>query len=367
MRGIGYLARHRPANRRSHELKNIPTAAVRRPAPRATLKAVAQLAGVSPITVSNYVNGRFQAMSAETRERVGAAVAQLNYRANLAARGLRSARHFCVALIVVDERQNFLSHPAHHQVAAGLSNALNEAGYALAIEGVRPGRIRDASSLDRLSVDGVCLIASGAQPDRQAVLETLHATRQPLVVFHDPPAGDQDDRSCHIRSDDRRGGLLLGEVAARRGARDVVLLLPNREWAAMNERADGAAQALRAAGATCRTLHAEGMSREAAAEALDADRIAHGVPDAIIAGNDLLAAAAQRYYMGRGVRVPEDLLVCGFGGYYLGQYLTPPIVSVRIPAYEMGQVGGREMLNAIDGRPFTSNDIVLPVRLLDAD
>jgi DNA-binding LacI/PurR family transcriptional regulator len=250
-------------------------------------------------------------------------------------------------------------------VAAGLSNVLNEAGYALAIEGVRPGRIRDASSLERLSVDGVCLIASGAQPDRRAVLETLNATRQPLVVFHDPPAGDEDDRSCHIRSDDRRGGVLLGQVAASRGARNVVLLLPHREWAAMNERADGAAQSLRAAGAACRTLRAEGMSPEAVADALEADRAAHGMPDAVIAGNDLLAAASQRHYVSRGVKVPDELLVCGFGGYYLGQYLTPPIVSVRIPAYEMGQVGGREMLNAIEGRPFTSNDIVLPVALAE--
>jgi LacI family transcriptional regulator len=348
-------------------LKNSPSAAPRRPVARATLKAVAELAGVSAITVSNYVNGRYQAMSAETRERVGAAVTQLNYRVNIAARGLRSARHYCVALIVVDERQNFLSHPAHHQVAAGLSNALNEAGYALAIEGVRPGRIREATSLDRLSVDGVCLIASGAQPDRQAALETLRATGQPLVVFHDPPPGDEDDRTCHIRSDDRRGGVLLGEVAAKRGARRVVLLMPNREWAAMNERAEGATHALKAAGAACRTLHAEGMSSAAAEEVLDADHRVHGVPDAVIAGNDLLAAAAQRYYARRGVKVPDDLLVCGFGGYYLSQYLTPPIVSVRIPAYEMGQVGGREVLNAIEGRPFTARDIVLPVALLDAE
>jgi DNA-binding LacI/PurR family transcriptional regulator len=336
----------------------------RRPARRATLKAVAELAGVSPITVSNFVNGRYTSMSAETRERVGAAVAKLNYRVNLAARGLRRARHFCVALIVVDERDNFLSHPAHHQVAAGMSNVLNQAGYALAIEGVKPANVADATYLDRLSVDGLCLVASGALPDRKAVLERFRATRQPLIVFHDPPL-DDDDRTCHVRSDDRRAGVLLGAHVAARGARQVVLLLPTREWASMNERALGVNEALNAVRGKCRIVHAEGLSPPAVATALDRHTKRYGIPEALIAGNELLAASAQRYYIGQGVRVPEKLLVCGFGGNYLGQYLTPPIVAVRIPSYEMGQVGAREMLAAIDGKPFSSHDIVLPVKLLD--
>lgn len=337
----------------------------RRRAPqRVTLKAVAKAARVSPITVSNYVNGRFQSMSAKTRERVQATIAELNYRVNVAARGLRNSHHYCVALIVVDPRPAFLAHPAHHQVAAGLSNLLNAHGYALAIEGVSPERVEDISYLDRLSADALCLIASGPMPDRQAMLERLLATRQPVVVFHEPPMSPVA-RTCYVRSDDRAGGKLIAKHMLEQGARRILLLLPRRVWAPMTERANGIKSALRGVkDATLNTVRIEGLSVAEVGAELDQHIKNNQPPDAVLAGNDLLAAAAQKYFRKAGYDIPNDLRIGGFGGYDLIQYLDPTITSIRIPSYAMGQAAGREILAAVSAGNFSRNDILLPVELV---
>jgi DNA-binding LacI/PurR family transcriptional regulator len=125
-------------------------------------------------------------MSVETRERVEQAIAKLKYRPNTAARGLRRSHHYCIALIVVDSRPAFLSHPAHHHVVAGLLNYLNSKGYVMAIEGVAPAPAYDLSYLDRLSTDGLCLIPSGTASARLAPLKRLQSMGQPISSVHIP-------------------------------------------------------------------------------------------------------------------------------------------------------------------------------------
>ncbi len=113
---------------------------------KVTLQEVAHRAGVSPMTVSNFINDKFQFMSEATRQRVAAAVAVLNYRPDTAGRSLRSARHKSVGMIVVDESPLYLSDGSTTQVVSGLGNALNAEGYTLQIEGLR-ARDLERSSL----------------------------------------------------------------------------------------------------------------------------------------------------------------------------------------------------------------------------
>lgn len=331
---------------------------------RVTLKAVAEAAKVSPITVSNVVNGRFHSMSAETRMRVEAAIAQLNYRVNLAARGLKHSQHYCVALVVLDHRPAFLSHPAHHQVAAGLSNFLSANGYTVAIEGVSPERIENLSYLDRFSTDALCLIASGPLPGRFQVLEKLQAARQPLVVFHESPR-NPDARTCYVRSDDRTGGELLARHMLEQGARRFVMLLPRREWAPMTERENGVKAALeRLDGTSLHTLRVDGLSVQEIGATLEEYLKQNDLPEAVLGGNDLLAAAALKHLRRKGCRIPDQVRIGGFGCYDLIQYLDPTLSSIRIPTYTMGQTAGKEILHALSEGQFSRNDILLPVELV---
>lgn len=307
-------------------------------------------------------------MSAATRQRVEDAITALSYRVNIAARGLRRSRHYCVALFVVDTRSNFLAQPAHHQIAAGLSNVLSSSGYALAIEGVQPSEVADLSCIERLSTDAICLLASGRESDRRAVLERLRATGQPVVVFHEV-ASEDDGGLCFVRSDDREAGHILAEHLHSRGCRRILLLLPQIAWTTMNERAAGIR-------AFCRgrkemsvsTIRAEAISVEAVHRALHAYLPQGKMPDAVVGGNDLLAAAAQKFFLSSKVKTMRQVKVAGFGGYEFLQFLDKRITSVRIPSYEMGEAAAREILQALgNGGVFRDAELCLAVTLIEGE
>ncbi|CAN5563066.1 LacI family DNA-binding transcriptional regulator [soil metagenome] len=328
-----------------------------------TLKAVADAAGVSPITVSNVVNGRFQSMGAETRERVEKAIVQLNYRVNSAARSLRHSRQYCVALIVVDQRPSFLSQPAYHQVAAGLSNYLNSHKYALAIEGVSPEKGTDMSFVDRLSTDAFCLLASGNSRSRLAMLERLQASGQPVVVLNERPLNDHPN-TCYVRSDDFSGGRLMAEHMIARKSRRVLMLLPDMEWSTMTERAAGVQAVVdEHEGVSLDTLRATGISVAEVHDALERHLGVNKPPDALIAGNDLMAAAAQKFFAKAGYKIPAQVRIGGFGAYEFLQFLQSVISSIHIPVYEMGQVAGQQILQHLANGAFASPDVLLPVEL----
>ena len=105
------------------------------------MRDVAGGAGVSLQTVSNYVNGRFNLMSAETRERVGRELDRLGYWPNAAARSLRAKRTMTLGFLVLDEGARFLADPSGEAATAGLTAA--ETAALLAVD---PGALRLAAS-----------------------------------------------------------------------------------------------------------------------------------------------------------------------------------------------------------------------------
>ena len=107
---------------------------------RATLKDVAAAADVSPMTVSNVLNGRLQYVSTDTRQRVEREIARLGYRRQSHARNLRSAEPRSIGMVIIDEQPAFLADFFTGQLVAGLANVLNGADYTLTIQGMAVAR-----------------------------------------------------------------------------------------------------------------------------------------------------------------------------------------------------------------------------------
>ncbi len=288
------------------------------------MKDVAALAGVSAKTVSNVVTGT-AVVRPETREKVGAAMRELDFVPNLSARGLRNGRSGIIALALPDLATAFSADMLHHLVEAA-----HERGFAVQIEetAASPERERDLVSRARTHlVDGLIL-----NPIRieDSVIER-DARLPPIVVI-----GEVEQHST-----DR----VL--VDSRAGARDVVAHLiaqGARRIAAIggDSRAEGAT-------ATSR-LRLAGM-HDALAEAglePEPDREVDTLPwnmaagaqgvrelltrgaafDAVFCFTDSLAVGALSALAGAGIRVPDDVLVCGFDDVELARYTTPDLTTV---------------------------------------
>jgi LacI family transcriptional regulator len=84
-------------------------------------------------------------------------------------------------------------------------------------------------------------------------------------------------------------------------------------------------------------------------------------PDAIIGTNDELALAGLRAAETAGLAVPQDLMVTGFNGFQPAAYTSPSITTVVSRASELGEAAGELLMERLSGKPFASNEKVLPV------
>lgn len=330
---------------------------------RVTLRDIARMAGVSMTTVSNVVNGRLELMSEATRERVAAAIRQLNYRPNAGARNLRLSQRGAIGLIVVDESPRFLADPMTSNILAGISNTLSVNGYGLLVTGIRKAALADLHLLRRDQTDGLCIMASGTTQERRAFYRQLKDTGQPIVIFQDKAPDFMSDTLC-VRQDDHKAGELLAERLIARGARRLALLVPAQSWAAMAERQSGVMAVAERKGARLDTVTcgSEEIADTQMAIARYVER--YGLPDAFLGGNDQMGCAALTWALDRNLAVPADVRVTGFNDFVFTDYVRPRLTSVASPAYEMGKQGATHLLARLSEGRFTRPEILFDVTLV---
>lgn len=330
--------------------------------PRATIKDVARAADVSPMTVSNVLNGRLQFVGDETRKRVEREIERLNYRRQAAARNLRSAEQRSIGMIIVDQSPAFLADIFTCQVVAGLANVLNHADYTLTVQGMSSSALAGSMIMRNFEVGGFCAMISGPPAERRHVVEQLHSLDQPVIVFQqgvDHTAGD----FCSVRQDDRAGGRLIGDHLLARRVAEIVFVLPRQGWPAIDNRVLGLRDSIAAAGngARLRLVEAASESYADVQAAFAADLDANPLPGAVVGANDQVAIAAMLLLLDRGVDVPGTVRVVGFNGFEAFRYARPRLTTVVSPAYAIGERGGEAMLARLQSDSFAVRDIVLPV------
>ncbi|HEY2892019.1 MAG TPA: LacI family DNA-binding transcriptional regulator [Dongiaceae bacterium] len=331
---------------------------------RATIRDVADAAGVSPMTVSNLINERSGTMRAETRQRIQTEIKRLGYRPHAMARSLRLARQLSIGMIIIDEEPHYLADPFTTHIVAGLSNQLNSRGYGLLLQGVAPDAFPSSSLIRGISSDAICIMMSGPDSVRRGIVEAVLALGQPLVVFQDIlPFRNAD--ICLIRQADDEGGRMVADEVLGLGARKLIMLVPAVQWPAITERVKGVRKAVRSRGASAalRIVECGDAELDDTQAALNRDIAAHGLPDAIIAGNDQMGIAAMKLMAVRKLKVPKDIVITGFNAFEFAQYTSPVLTTVRSPAYELGARGGVEILHRLEKGRFSQAEIVYPVAL----
>jgi len=329
-----------------------------------TLRDVARAAGVSPMTVSNVVRGQFRSMSKDTRAKVKNAISALGYRPHRGARSLKLAHRFSIGMLVVDESPRFLADPFITELVAGLSNFLSERGYDLVLQGIRSRKLRNSTLFQNVQTDGLCVLLSGSSAERTRTLKLLRGLRQPLVLFQErSPTGASDDL-CVVRQNDRKGGWMLASLLLDGGDRDLLMVVPELEWPAIMERAEGVREAIgqRKNEAFLSIIQVKDTFYEVQT-AITRHLKRASVPDAILAGNDQIGFAVTKCLAARGLHVPHDVRVTGFNAFEFWRYADLALTTVRSPAYDLGVRGGAEILERLERGSFKERDIVLPVEL----
>lgn len=332
---------------------------------RMTLRDVAEAAGTTTMTVSNVINGRTGQVGAETARRVIAASDRLGYRPLAAARHLRADRRMAVGVVIVDPSPYYLSDPFTSAMLAGLNDALGRHGYSLILQGVPASDLASVPMLRHVESDGLCVVPSGPAKERRKILARIAGLGQPVVVIQDEAVASLGD-ACAIRLDDAGGARELAEHLGRAAPHSVVMLVPAVEWPAMVRREDGVRRVFAASAAPPQftVLRCAGESFEATQRELARHIDAHGLPDAIVGGNDRMALAALRLLAERGITVPGRVRVTGFNGLENHLYADPPLTTVISPAFNLGEEAATALIDRLKTGAFAWRRKVLPVRFV---
>lgn len=330
---------------------------------RATLRDVADAAGVSIMTVSNVVNGKTARVSDEIRLLVKEKIKDLKYVPHLRGRGLRLAKDFAIGLVMLHPERRFLNDPFNTEVAAGMSNKLAQNGYGLLIFGAQNSKDLE-NKLPRISqLDALAVYIFGDTAQRDAVYTKLAALGLPMLLIGDE-ANDSLADASFVRQTNEEGAFQLAELGLSNGARKILFMRPDHFWPAMAQRELGARKA--AAGrADVETMICTEINFQAVVSQVKT-RLSANPPDFVMGGNDLFGIAATQAALQLGFSIKKDLMITGFNGFAFREYSMPLLTSMRSPAYEIGEAAAAALLKRITRGSFPGGK-VLNVEFLPGD
>ncbi|MFJ1736291.1 MULTISPECIES: LacI family DNA-binding transcriptional regulator [unclassified Streptomyces] len=322
---------------------------------RPTLEEVAARAGVGRGTVSRVINGSPRVSDA-TRAAVEAAVAELGYVPNTAARALAANRTDAIALVVPEPETRFFAEPYFSDIVRGVGAELSDTEMQLLLifAGSDRERRRLAQYLAAHRVDGVLLVSVHADdplPDLLAQLEIPAVISGPRSAAETLPSVDSDNYG---------GARSAVEHLLAQGRRRIAHITGRLDVYGAQRRVDGYRDALSDAGCEVdEGLVQPGDFTEEGGRRAMADLLARtpGL-DAVFAGSDVMAAGARQALREAGRRIPDDVALVGYDDSAIARHMDPPLTSVRQPIEEMG----RRMLDLLlteiaDRRPTASREL----------
>jgi LacI family transcriptional regulator len=322
---------------------------------RITIEEVARLAGVSTATVSRVLS-KPDVVRSNTKEQVMAAVRQLDYQPDAAARALASGRTHTVGCVIPT-----LDHAIFARSTQAMQTTLAQAGYQLLVashEYDPATEFEVVRALQQRGVDSLVLVGTDHAP---RLWKALSVWRKPTLLTW----------SC----DPRLPSLGFDNAGAARMATQHLLGLGHRRigvisgLTAHNDRArsriDGVRQALTQLKLTLppSLVTEQAFNLEGGRLGLRKLMSARQPPTAIFCGNDLLAVGALLEAQRMNLKVPEHLSICGIDNLEIAEAINPGLTTVSLPTQDLGRIAAQYMLSAISGEVIAAQSL-LPFELV---
>lgn len=320
---------------------------------------VAEEAGVSKSTVSQFLNGRYQYMSEATRERVKQAVEKFNYVPNNIARSLKTNKTRTVGVIVRDVAGFYTSHAIR-----GMDDYCKQHGYDMIIYNTDfdpATEARAVRSLGQLRVDGLIIASSGLNTD---LLSDSAKNGAPVVQFQ--LEHDESDKSIVV-SDYKQAAFDATEYLIQLGHERICFVTQKfKSVKSRLERFQGYADALRKYAIPLDDQLIQYWQRDAGFQNTPEDVLAaDSPPTAFFTQHLALTIDLLKAFDKAGINIPDDVSVIGFDEVPMAEFFKVPLTVVKQEPYLIGVEAAKLLLRSIEGNGMANARVVIPCALIE--
>lgn len=334
------------------------------PKPKVTNKDVAEVAGVSPTTVSFVLNNVESAnISEATKSRVWSAARKLGYVPNAAARSLAQGRSNNIGVVLVHTHKQIFLDAYIPNILTGLSDVVQQSGFRTILERIEVASQQEAilSLLHGSEVAG--LVVHGGKPDKEFLLSIIE--HEIPVVF----VGDLPFKVPYsVYSDNLPGVREIINHLIGLGHQRIACIsyAPENLQTNAMDRLDTYFDTLREHGiqpnrSLVRFGNFDPQSGYDAMKSLLQEKVP---PTAIFGMNDMMAIGAMAAIQESGLSVPEDIAVVGFDDDRFAPFTNPPLTTVREGQREIGIMAGQMLVDLINDIQPQNPHILIPTQLI---
>jgi len=323
-----------------------------------TIRDVAKLAGVAPITVSRAVNNSGY-VSQKTRERIEAAIEELGYVPNMLGPSLRFQQTMTLAAVITD-----ITNPFWTTVTRGIEDVAQANGYSTILCNTDESEAKQEQYLHMLlrrRIDGILLVPACSEP---ASIELIKRQGIPVVVIdRQIPNVDVDV----VRADSEEGAYQLTQYLLSLGHRNIAMLAGPENVSTAVDRTNGYQRALEDADVQVNNalIFWGNFTQESGYKQTQIATEMNPCPTAIFAANNFIAVGAMQALKEKGVCIPEGMALVTIDDIPPAYTIEPFLTAAIQPANEMGQRATRLLLDRIKDPEDTScQNIVLPTKVI---
>ena len=313
-----------------------------------TIKDIGKALGLSTSTVSRALRGSYE-ISSETKKQVLEYAEKVNYRPNPIALSLKERRSSSIGVVVCEIANNFFS-----QAINGIESIAYNRGYHVIISQSHESYEREVVNVQHLasrSVDGLLVSLSSETTDLSHFIR-LYEKGLPIVFFD---RVTNEIITHQVTADNYKASYEATLHLINNGYKKIALISLAPYLSVTKERVEGYKDALLQNGLPFNEKYVKycthgGMIAEEIEAALDNLLRIKQKPDALVAAGDRITTGSLAAIKNLQLKVPRDIAVVGFTNSNIPELLDPTLTTIRMPAFEMGQVATELLIQMIESK-----------------
>ncbi len=328
-----------------------------------TIHDIAEMANVSPATVSRVLSNSNYPVSKELQSRIRKIAEEANYIPNMLGKQLKKNTSTTIAVIIPS-----ISNPFYSSVVLGIEEMARENNYTvITCNSLQDPALEDEYIRTIMEKQIKGLIISSISEDK-AMLRSCMQMGLNVVAIDQMM---EEDRVSQIKFNYEKGGYIGAKHLIEHGHCNIMYLTSKLDRPSRKSIYQGYRVAMEEAGLTPVTVQAGAeepynalydfdLGKKLASKVLDSKEM----PTALFVCNDMMAFGVINRLAEQGIQVPQDISVMGFDGIDFGMMIHPPLTTVKQPDYEMGRMSCKLLFDKLKGEAISSYDIVLQPELV---